>query len=273
MKKDTTPCDNNPKLVIDMNRTNGLYFTEKNVEFTNKLLDSLYSNDWKGHVLSASAYESPTICLQKNNSTIFISSFCQFGKGDYFKNGSILINLELERLQTGFGCSLTISDNITAQVERISQKITDVINNPLSQPEFQGLGLYSKVHIGGEDLYVSTALFNDGQVLLSTPRDFNSFKIELDGAVCHGYKDGKHQYLGQDKLRIMSIKELEELTGRIWGKKSYTMKGAAIKSLQKYRRCVLVESCHKYFVTPASHIVSNNLNRNSIIAIGEDVPY
>lgn len=201
-------------------------FTKENVALANEVVKGLVKNGYQ------SSKADNTTFLTKDNKTISIGQFSSLSLSHTEKTvGSFKVSItdnEISRLPyTGFDAKP--QGEPKAQATEIIKRVQSLLNQPLRQVKYSGLGLHQKVDVQGQEYVIGGALFNDESASLYTQRDFDSFEKDLDSVKSHNYVNGKFEYLGQDKPLTMSFKELEETTGRPWGNKKYKRKSAALR--------------------------------------------
>lgn len=268
--------ESGPALTVEISK-NEIHYTPENIELANKVADRFRNEGWSVSVTDnkKNYYSSATIHFSSEKGVGYIGSFSSLKRslsGD--NKGSFALSFSRKLFDNVLDMNVRPDSNLDEQSRRIYDKVMAAYDNPLKSQELTGLGLYSPVNIDGKAYFVGTVLFNDEHVVLYTERDFHSFKFDLDGVEASKWNSdrGEFDYLGKDKPLSMSISELEEKTGRKWGKKRYARKSWAIAQLDTYTRCIVVQmSDGGYWLVPAS-FVADGPKGAKLIACGKDVP-
>lgn len=268
--------DDEPTLSVEFSK-NDTHYTPENVELANKVTDLFKDAGWTVNVTDNKKdfYSSAIIHFSSEKGIGYIGSFSALKRslsGD--KAGSFTLSFSRELFDDVINLNVRPSPTPDAQAKRLFERVNEAYSNPLKVQELSGLSLYSPVNIDGKAYVIGNALFNDEHVMLYTKRDFHSFKFDLDGVQANQWNDktGKFDYLGQDKSLSMSIPELEQKTGRKWGKKRYSRKAWAIAKLETYTRCIVIQTTDGgYWLVPAS-FVADGPKGSKLIGYGKDVP-
>jgi hypothetical protein len=249
------------------------HYTAENIALANAVLSELEQAGWLISIEEASGFKSAAAYGSHKGRIMSLYSFSAMGKGKVASAGSFALSFGRDLWDKVVDAVISPEGCPTQQAKAFIERVNARYDDPLSQQDYQGLGLFSPVKLNGVEYIIGNALFNDKSVTLFTRRDFDSFPRDIDGVTSSVFKNGRWEYQGKDAPMQFSIKQLEEVTGRIWGRRLYKRKSAALTALKSLPRCILIERNKQFCILPSSRLSHCiQIPEFNIVAVGSETP-